>query len=165
MGSLSHLTLAVNWSSILTGTLLVLFLLASVLLILVVLIQKPQGGGLAGAFGSGAGSGQTAFGARTGDALTVATISFFVFYLMSAVALTYFMKPQAAEATLPALTEPSTPVTPVPSTPAPAGEPTPTPEAPKAETAAPATTPPSTPAPQAPAEQPKADPNAPAPKG
>ncbi len=89
-------TFAVEWSSIGLMGLTVLFLFACLLLILVVLIQRPQGGGLAGAFGSGAGSGQTAFGTRTGDALTVATIGLFVFYLATAVGLTYFVQPKSA---------------------------------------------------------------------
>ncbi len=69
------------------------FLLVCLIMILAVLIQKPQGGGLAGAFGSGAGSGQTAFGARTGDALTVATIAIFLFYILGAVGLNYTVRP------------------------------------------------------------------------
>ncbi len=73
--------------------LIVLFLGICVLLILTVLIQRPQGGGLSGAFGSGAGSGQTAFGAKTGDALTIATISIFLLYLLVAIGLNYAIKP------------------------------------------------------------------------
>ena len=42
------------------GVLVAGFLLMCVLLVLTVLIQRPQGGGLAGAFGGAAGSGQTA---------------------------------------------------------------------------------------------------------
>jgi preprotein translocase subunit SecG len=72
------------------------FLLVCLIMILTVLIQKPQGGGLSGAFGSGAGSGQTAFGARTGDALTVATIGIFVFYIVAAVGLNYVVRPATA---------------------------------------------------------------------
>lgn len=139
------LTLGVNWPSIITGVLLVLFLLSCVFLILVVLIQKPQGGGLAGAFGSGAGSGQTAFGARTGDALTVATIGFFVFYLVSAVGLSYFMKPQAAPVATPAVAGEQ----------APAEKPADAPidATPTSDAATPATTPPVAPVPvPAPAE-------------
>lgn len=76
------------------GLLSVGFLFCSVLLILTVLIQRPQGGGLSGAFGGGgAGSGETAFGARTGDALTIATISFFVLWLVVAVGLVWVMQP------------------------------------------------------------------------
>ena len=49
-----------------------LLILANLFLILLVLIQRGKGGGLAGAFG-GAG-GQSAFGSRAGDAFTKVTI-------------------------------------------------------------------------------------------
>ena len=78
------------------GLLTVGFLACSILLILTVLIQRPQGGGLSGAFGAGAGSGETAFGARTGDALTIATISFFVLWLAVAVGLVLVMSGKTA---------------------------------------------------------------------
>lgn len=87
-----------DWGRIGTGVMFLLFIVASVLLILTVLIQKPQGGGLAGAFGSGAGSGQTAFGARTGDALTVLTIIMFVFFLASGIALAVTIRPAKVDA-------------------------------------------------------------------
>ncbi|VAX35660.1 hypothetical protein MNBD_PLANCTO03-203 [hydrothermal vent metagenome] len=90
--TLGILTLATaDW---VTGLLIVGFLACSVLLILTVLIQRPQGGGLSGAFGGGGGAGgETAFGARTGDALTIATISFFVLWLVVAVGLVLVMSP------------------------------------------------------------------------
>jgi protein translocase SecG subunit len=50
----------------------VVLFLVSLFLILLVLIQRGKGGGLAGAFG-GAG-GQSAFGSRAGDAFTRVTI-------------------------------------------------------------------------------------------
>ncbi|MFN0131448.1 MAG: preprotein translocase subunit SecG [Phycisphaerales bacterium] len=80
----------------LTAVLIAVFLFVCVLLILTVLIQRPAGGGLAGAFGSGAGSGQTAFGAKTGDALTFATILMFVVYVLFAVGLNYAARPPKA---------------------------------------------------------------------
>lgn len=85
---------AADW---VTGLLIVGFLVCSVLLILTVLIQRPQGGGLSGAFGGGGSAGgETAFGARTGDALTMATISFFVLWLAVAVGLVLVMTPSTA---------------------------------------------------------------------
>ena len=48
----------------------IFFILACSLMILVVLIQRPKGGGLAGAFGGVGGAQQTAFGAKVGDVLT-----------------------------------------------------------------------------------------------
>lgn len=89
------LTLA-QLSGVVIGLLVVGFFFLCLILILTVLIQKPQGGGLSGAFGSGAGSGQTAFGARTGDALTVATISIFVIYILAAIGLNYVVRPTIA---------------------------------------------------------------------
>ena len=66
----------------------VLFIVASVILVLIILAQRPQGGGLAGAFGgSGGGGTDTAFGGKTGDVLTMATIIAFVGYLLIAVFL------------------------------------------------------------------------------
>ena len=63
-----------------------LFIVVSVALVLIVLVQRPQGGGLTGAFGGGGGT-DTAFGGRTGDALTVATITAFTIYLLIAIGL------------------------------------------------------------------------------
>ncbi len=61
-----------------------LFITVCVFLILLVLIQKGRGGGLASAFG-GMG-GNTAFGSKTGDVLTWATsIVFGVFILLAVV--------------------------------------------------------------------------------
>ena len=66
-------------------TTMVLFLIVCVFLILLILIQKGRGGGLASAFG-GAG-GNTAFGSKTGDVLTWATSILFGVFLILAVAL------------------------------------------------------------------------------
>lgn len=77
-------------SGILTGVGVLIFVFISLLLIGIVLIQKPQGGGLGGAFGgAGAGSGQTAFGTKTGDALTIGTVGLFVLWLLIAIALNF----------------------------------------------------------------------------
>jgi len=56
----------------LIGVLNILLLLVGLFLILVVLIQRGKGGGLAGAFGGVGGS--SAFGSRAGDAFTRFTI-------------------------------------------------------------------------------------------
>lgn len=55
-------------------------ILVSILLILLVLIQRGKGGGLAGAFG-GVG-GQSAFGSRAGDTFTRITIYFAIVWLL-----------------------------------------------------------------------------------
>jgi preprotein translocase subunit SecG len=93
-------TLAVwNTSNFLVGLTVVGFGALCVLLVLAILIQKPQGGGLSGAFGAGAsGSGQTAFGTKTGDALTWMTIIIFVVYLGAAIGMNYAMRPAATPA-------------------------------------------------------------------
>jgi preprotein translocase subunit SecG len=122
------LTLAL-WNNYVVGGLLVGFIAICVLMVLAVLIQKPQGGGLAGAFGAGASSGQTAFGTKTGDALTLFTIGIFILFLVFAVLLNLGMKPQVASAENPN-------VQPTPTT-APASAPATTPDVP----GAPATTP------------------------
>lgn len=62
-----------------------LFAIVSVFMILLILIQKGRGGGLASAFG-GAG-GNTAFGSKTGDVLTWATSVVFGLFLVLAITL------------------------------------------------------------------------------
>ncbi len=61
--------LAVSWSQ---GIITFLFVVTCILLILIILLQKGRGGGLAGAFG-GTG-GYSAFGAKTGDVFTWITV-------------------------------------------------------------------------------------------
>jgi preprotein translocase subunit SecG len=89
-------------SNFLLGLAVVGFLIISVLMILIVLVQRPQGGGLSGAFGtSSAGSGQTAFGAKTGDALTIATITIFVLFILTSIGINFVVKPPSAGAQQP----------------------------------------------------------------
>jgi len=71
-----------------------LFAFLALLLMGVILLQRGRGVGLAGAFG-GAG-GQTAFGSKTGDFLTWATIVVAVGLLVFAIALNYVFKPERA---------------------------------------------------------------------
>lgn len=119
------------------GSLLaVLFLLVSVVLVLTILIQRPQGGGLSGAFGSGTSAGQTAFGTKTGDALTVFTIVVFVVFVLSAVGLNFVLRPAEAPTgvdargtgpgapiEVPAGSTPAAPATGTPATEVPATQP------------------------------------------
>src|SRR5579862_5558526 len=71
--------------SILLYTLAILLMIMCVFLVLLILIQKGRGGGLASAFG-GAG-GNTAFGSKTGDVLTWATSIVFGIFLVLAITL------------------------------------------------------------------------------
>jgi preprotein translocase subunit SecG len=72
------------------------FVLVSLFMMLVILIQKPKGGGLSGAFGGAGGSSQAAFGAKTGDLLTLITTGCFVAFLLLAGGLTYAIRADVA---------------------------------------------------------------------
>ncbi len=68
-----------------------LWVLVSVVLILMVLIQKGRGGGLSAAFGGG-GAGGGLLGSKTGDFLTWVTIGLVaVWLLLSIVAAKWFI--------------------------------------------------------------------------
>ncbi len=69
----------------------ILFVLCSIVLILVVLVQKGRGGGLSGALGGGMASG--ILGSKTGDFLTWATIVLAGVFLLIAIILSKFYKP------------------------------------------------------------------------
>lgn len=83
--------LAAEWYHPILAT---LFAFAALLLILIVLLQRGRGVGLSGAFG-GAG-GNTAFGSKTGDVLTWATIVVAGLFLFLAVTLNYAFRPTSA---------------------------------------------------------------------
>lgn len=70
----------------------VLFIISSVALILVVLIQKGRGGGLSGAFGGAMASG--ILGSKTGDFLTWVTIILVGVFLTIAVVMAKYYKPE-----------------------------------------------------------------------
>jgi len=76
---------------VLTTVSMVLFLLCSVILVLLVLIQRGRGGGLAGAFG-GPG-GHSAFGTKTADVFIKVTAVtgaiFFVLAIVTALVVRY----------------------------------------------------------------------------
>ncbi len=71
-----------------TMFLIILFCLTCLFLMLVILIQKPKGGGLSAAFGGGGGA-DSVFGGKTGDMLTWFTTGCFVLFLVLGVLLTY----------------------------------------------------------------------------
>jgi preprotein translocase subunit SecG len=68
-----------------------IFVIGSVVLILVVLIQKGKGGGLSGAFAGGMASG--ILGSKTGDVLTWITISVASLFIIVALVLDKWWKP------------------------------------------------------------------------
>ncbi len=122
-----------------------LFVLVSIILILVVLMQKGRGGGLSGAFAGGMASGL--LGSKTGDFLTWVTVGLVSVFLVLAVLMARYYRPQVRYGTtLPQTTKQSVP----------AGQPA----APQAGTSGQ-----TTPAAPAPAPQPEAaQPSAPAPE-
>jgi len=145
------------------------FAIVAILLMIVILLQRGKGVGLAGAFG-GAGGG-TAFGAKTGDVLTWVTIVFALVLLTFAVALNYVFKSTgpglgAASQQPPAQTTPGpmpAPMPTVPLTPVPVQPATTVPPAATPAPAAPAPVVPESPAPapaptEAPPQTPPAEP-------
>ena len=79
--------------SFLIGTLSFLMLAVSLFMILLVLIQRGRGGGLAGAFGGMGGS--SAFGTRAGDTFTRITIVLAVIWVLLAGGLGMIMRRDA----------------------------------------------------------------------
>jgi preprotein translocase subunit SecG len=75
--------------NMLNGLIMFLLLATSIFLVLLVLVQRGRGGGLAGAFG-GLG-GQSAFGTKAGDLFTRITIVVAAFWiLLCAASVKYF---------------------------------------------------------------------------
>jgi len=99
------LLLALNFLGFLKGLIFVTFVLSAMLLILIVLLQEPKGGGLSGAFG---GAGAETFGVQTGG------VNKFTSYVAGAflvLAILYAAirepEPQAISDTVPAITDTS----------------------------------------------------------
>ncbi|MHC4991385.1 MAG: preprotein translocase subunit SecG [Planctomycetota bacterium] len=92
------------WFTILT----IIFILVSAAMVLIILVQRPQGGGLAGAFGGAGGGTDTVFGGRVGDALTVMTVIAFVAYLSLAVGLNLMDSDPTAQTTAVTTVPPTT---------------------------------------------------------
>jgi preprotein translocase subunit SecG len=85
IGAFWGLTAMAGW----TTALAVFFIGTCALLTLVVLIQKPKGGGLAGAFGGAGGGQQAVFGAKAGDMFTLITVCLFLLFLLLGMGLVY----------------------------------------------------------------------------
>jgi preprotein translocase subunit SecG len=72
----------------------ILLVVISLFLILLILIQRGKGGGLAGAFGGAGGS--SAFGSRAGDTFTKITIYVAAVWLLLIMLLIKMVQPTAA---------------------------------------------------------------------
>ncbi len=81
----------------------VLFVLVSLALILIVLIQKGRGGGLSAAFGGGGAGG--VLGTKTGDFLTWVTIGLVCMFLFLAVIMARYYKPGGFDDAAPTQTQ------------------------------------------------------------
>ena len=73
----------------------VVFVVCSVVLVLVILIQKGRGGGLSAAFGGGMAGGL--LGSKTGDFLTWFTIALVALFLGLAVIMAKFYRPSVSD--------------------------------------------------------------------
>jgi len=103
--------MALSLALTLIGNLIVaLFVVVCAALILIILLQKGRGGGIGAAFGGG-GAGSL-LGTKTGDFLTWVTISLVAGFLVLAVLMGKFMRPQGTSsdlsAPLPLETPPTT---------------------------------------------------------
>ena len=74
----------------------VTWVFVAIALILIVLIQKGRGGGLSAAFGGGGGAGGV-LGTKTGDCLTWVTIALVALFLILAVLMAKFYRPQISK--------------------------------------------------------------------
>ena len=107
--------------------LMLVFIVVSTAMVLIILVQRPQGGGLAGAFGgAGGASTETVFGGRVGDALTWATVIGFTIWLAMAIGLNLLDNSSSAgpaAAVAGATTQPASESAPDPDSPGDEGEP------------------------------------------
>ena len=99
-----------------------LFMVVSTVMILVILMQRPKGGGLSAAFGgSSAGSADSLLGGRVGDTLTWVTVVAFVLYLGLAISLNMSAGPGETDVAGPAeaveASDTNTPVEALPAAP------------------------------------------------
>lgn len=76
-----------------------LFILCSLVLILIILVQKGRGGGLSGALGGGMASG--ILGSKTGDFLTWVTIVVVGLFLLLAIVMAKYYKPKPGDYDVP----------------------------------------------------------------
>src|SRR2546421_6127557 len=106
-----NMPLAAGWVyNVFLVLFITLFIIVSIFLILIVLIQKGRGGGLSSAFGGGGGS--TAFGTKTGDVLTWATSIIFGIFIVLAVALNLVVMNQFGSSSTTTVSTPAAPTAP-----------------------------------------------------
>lgn len=87
-------------SNLVEGLLFTLFMVVCILVVVIVLLQKGRGGGLGAAFG---GVASSAFGTRVGDVMTWVTIVLVGLFLLLAVGLTVYFRPERQQARPPIL--------------------------------------------------------------
>ena len=97
--------------SALTTALMVGFLTVGVVMTMVVLIQRPKGGGLAGAFGGASTDAAAVFGASIGDVLTWITVGFFVVWIFLAMGMQWSIAAEINSIAAPAPISETTPAT------------------------------------------------------
>ena len=111
--SMAHLGLWADewWQVPLIWVLTISLLLLGLFLILLVLIQRGKGGGLAGAFGGAGGS--SAFGSRAGDTFTRITIWCAAIWLLLIMILIKTTQPPERPQTAAGEVEPGAPTAPL----------------------------------------------------
>ncbi|MEX0774247.1 MAG: preprotein translocase subunit SecG [Phycisphaeraceae bacterium] len=92
----------------------IVFVFVSLLMVLVILIQKPRGGGLSGAFGGSGGAVQQAFGSKVGDLLTWFTTGCFIAFLLLSMGLTWAIRPAQEDLDAPTIQPATTDQAPLP---------------------------------------------------
>ena len=75
----------------------IVFVIVCVLMTMIILAQKPKGGGLSGAFGGGGSGDAGVMGAKAGEMLTWLTIGFFVCYMFLAMGMKWAIDADKAE--------------------------------------------------------------------
>ncbi len=94
MSMMTGAALAASWMGFLQGLFITVFIVACLLLICVVLVQKGRGGGLSSAFGGAMGS--SPFGTKTGDVFTWITVVLAGIFLLCALVLNGVVRPEKA---------------------------------------------------------------------
>ena len=98
---LTSLVVGISW---IAQALAIFFAVVCLFLIVIVLLQKGRGAGLASAFG-GAG-GQSAFGSKTGDVFTWVTIVAAAMFLLLAMVVSVVYKDSPSKYETPAISQP-----------------------------------------------------------